>query len=117
MRIILNVPDWVGTEGHNLYLLDGVETVAIKYPGKAWLVKKGRCSRCGRCCEGFDLAGKSPELEIGKIAYDTVEGKCMHLIADGPTMKICALGMDRPWSCCVVESNQQGCTQTYETMK
>lgn len=117
MRITLTVPDWVDTDGHNLYLMSGVETVAIRYPGKPWIVKKGRCSRCGNCCVGFDLAKNSLELEVGKIAYDTTEGKCLHLISDGPTMRICALGMDRPWSCCVVECTLPGCTQTYETMK
>ena len=46
MRIEIEIPDW--SLEHHLYILSGIEPVAIKYlEENEWKIKTGRCRQCG----------------------------------------------------------------------
>ncbi len=108
MKITLDLPDWIQTEGRGIFVMAGIETVAIKLPGQQWEVKTGRCSYCGRCCEGHRESDDFPAQR---------NGVCEYLTTDGPK-KICSLGLSRPFACSVYRCAKiKECTQKFEVIK
>jgi len=68
MRVELDLPDWV--DERHIRVHAGIELVAEKLSfEKSWRVKKDRCTRCGKCCQGLD------DTHI----YPVVNGECIHL--------------------------------------
>jgi len=104
MKVILDLPDWV--DGRHIYVFAGIELAAYKYHGQGWKVKTGRCRMCGGCCMGLGEVTQPPFA---------VDGRCVHLIPDGPKL-VCELGSGRPFSCSagVRLKNVEGCTETYD---
>ena len=88
-NIELELPKW--TKDKHIYILAGIELAAYKYLDDIWHVKTSRCSMCGKCCEKFG---------------------CEKLVKDGDK-KICELGSDRPFSCCIGTSDKDYCTEKF----
>ena len=109
MRIELDIPDWLIGEGRQtrgIFVMAGIEPVAIKLPDQPWQVKTGRCTNCGKCCEGWRETDMFPPQH---------DGKCDYLAMDGPK-KICSLGLSRPFACTIAINARPGCTATWESM-
>jgi hypothetical protein len=111
MKIEIDLPDWPETEGRGLYLLAGIEPVAIKLPGRPWQVKTGRCSGCGKCCE----YKRETEVFPGAHFRGGTAAICDYLVSDGPK-RICSLGLSRPFICCTTATQPEGCTVHFEAM-
>ena len=65
-RITLDLPDW--TDDGYIKIISNTELVAYREHGtdRPWMVKVGRCSKCGECC-----------LNVGAgFPYADDEGKC-----------------------------------------
>lgn len=107
MKIVLDIPDWPKTDGRGLYLMAGIEPVAIKLPNQEWKVKTGRCHNCGQCCEGWRDTDMFPPQQ---------NGACVYLVNDGPK-KMCSLGLSRPFACSIAINDKPGCSATWELMK
>ena len=117
MRINLNLPDWPLEEGRGLYILAGVEPIAIKLPNQPWQVKTGRCSQCGNCCEFKRTTSSESFLSTYPKEGSPEVMLCKYLIPDGLTKRVCQLGLERPFICCTATRSIAGCTVTYETVK
>ena len=114
MIIEIELPDWPEEEGRGLYILAGIEPIAIKLPNQPWQVKTGRCSNCGKCCRDFKQETDIfPAFHVGVSSSLPV---CDHLISDGPKW-VCALGLNRPFICCTSTRKIEGCTVKYETIE
>ena len=96
MRIEIEVPDWVLEEERRIDIFAGIEPVAYKYPwDDFWYVKTSRCSQCGECCR--------------KVGCNNLDDE-----------NRCALGVDRPWHCCVSYPRGESvptCTVKYKKVK
>ena len=92
------------TNERHLYLLAGIELAAHKLHGEDWQIKTSRCSMCGKCCENFTDDDYLP----------ITNGICDYLVDDGGGKKICSLGSDRPYSCCIGLSDLPDCTEKFE---
>ena len=113
MKIELDIPDWLIGEGRQtrgIFVMAGIEPVAIKLPGQPWKVKTGRCSNCGKCCEHLKVVGSMDTFP------PITNGICNYLIPDGQK-KVCSLGLSRPFGCSIALCSKEGCTVTYETLK
>jgi len=107
MKIEIEIPDWAN-ERH-IYVMAGIELAAYKLAHEnEFHVKTGRCSACGACCMG---------MRSGSREFPTDEkGTCINLINDGPTKKVCKLGVARPFSCNLYRNEakpREGCTQVF----
>ena len=107
MRIELDLPDWV--DERHIYVMAGIELAAYRIVGKSWMVKTNKCSECGKCCEEFK------KNRIGRFP-PTVDGKCVYLKNDGKK-KVCSLGINRPFKCCVITPSCKGCSVKYKEVK
>jgi len=115
MRIEIELPDWPITEGRGLYIMAGIEPVAIKLPDQPWQVKTGRCSNCGNCCEFKRVTQTESFLSTRtKEGFPEIQ-VCKYLAPDG-TKRVCSLGLERPFICCTTTRNIKGCTVKYDTV-
>lgn len=100
MKVELDLPEWCASNDTPLFVTLGMEVVAYRWPGKKWLIKTGRCSKCGKCCL------------IGKPKHP-----CEHLQTIGKEVR-CDLGSERPWSCGihspVMRAGCEDCTEKFE---
>ena len=118
MRIELDIPDWLIGEGRQtrgIFVMAGIEPVAIKLPDQPWQVKTGRCTNCGKCCEFKRVTTGSFLNTVTKETDATVQ-VCEHLIPDG-AKRVCQLGLERPFICCTTLRQVDGCSITYEVVK
>lgn len=96
MKIEVEIPDELtkDTNGEeiNIYIFAGMHHIAVKRPGKPWVVKETTCSMCGTCCGSTHIRGMKLPIK---------DGKCVFLkeIKDG--RKICSWSYNRPFSCCI----------------
>lgn len=104
MKIDLELPGW--PDERTIRVMAGIELVAYKLPGGPWMVKNGRCSSCGQCC-----------MSLRKHAFPVVAGRCSYLVDEPGNKDLyrCALGIARPYSCCVAIGSDfyKGCTESY----
>lgn len=108
MEVNLILPDWVVDEKRAVYIMAGIELVAYKMPDEKWLIKTGRCSMCGKCCQGFGE-------DTSELCSMVESGDCKYLISDGDK-RVCSLGSSRPWSCSVAvfTNTIKECTEKFE---
>lgn len=105
-EIIIKIPDdLIDLKIRSLFLMAGVETIGYKHPGNPWMIKTGKCSNCGKCCEGWKDTDEFPPSH---------NGKCDYLIPDG-AKKVCSLGANRPFACSIAINHKEGCTQSFES--
>jgi hypothetical protein len=91
MKILLDLPEWC--DERDIVILAGIELAAYKKATEdKFKVKQIRCNLCGECCKGFK----------------TESGYCEHIIFDGDH-KICELGSDRSYACCIGEHVMNVC--------
>lgn len=93
MKIELEIPDdLIGDK--NLYIFAGMEHIAVKRPGKQWVIKDGLCSMCGSCCQGTHIRNMNLPIKDDRCVFlrphPTEEGKL-----------ICGWGGNRPFACCI----------------
>ena len=84
----------------------GIEQVAYKHLGEDWKIKVSRCNQCGKCCENLDNNQVFPPV---------VNNRCIYLKNVGKD-KICSLGIDRPFRCCLANRDKsiKDCTEIYD---
>jgi hypothetical protein len=106
MIMQIEIPDWA--DKHELLLFHGIELIAVKRQGVDWVVKEGRCSRCGACCE---------EKHIKGLPLPTKDGLCIFLKKkDGKPH--CSWEQARPFCCCMGEPRfEPNCTITWRYME
>lgn len=88
--IKVEIPKWA-RERH-IYVMAGIECLAVKPKDGPLYVKVERCNQCGRCCMNLGAAGH---------AFPVIGGRCAYLREEpGTTDKFrCALGVYRPHIC------------------
>ena len=83
VKIEITLPDWC--DERDIVIMAGIEQVAYKHATEStFKIKQTRCNKCGECCKGFH----------------TESGYCDHIVLDG-NLKICGLGTDRSYACCI----------------
>lgn len=104
--IEIEIPDWA--DKHELLLYHGIELIGVKRQKHPWVIKEGRCSRCGTCCQ---------EKHIKGLPMPIKDGVCMFLRwkDDKPD---CSWGTARPFCCCMGEPRfEPNCTITWRYME
>ena len=106
MLIQIEIPDWADT--HELFIYHGIELIAVKRQEQQWVIKEGRCSQCGSCCE---------EKHIKGLPMPTKDGVCIFLKEkDGKPH--CSWEQARPFCCCMGEPRYEpNCTITWRYME
>jgi len=115
MKIELEIPDeLVKREGggeYNLHLFAGMFHIAVKRPGRKWVIKDNECSMCGSCCKGSHIEGMNLPVK---------DGKCVFLkpLKDDSEKLVCAWAFNRPFSCCIGSPRfEPNCTVTWKEVK
>jgi len=97
-----DLPEW--TNERNIYIFAGIEIFMKRDMGK-WYKKIQRCNKCGKCC--MNVPDKWPH---GK---DMKTGNCQCLVYRANEW-LCELGLNRPFSCCVGEGEENICNIKWE---
>jgi len=92
-----------------IYIFQGRECWAVRYPKLGWYIKTAQCNMCGKCCEA------KPEWFLG---VKEIEGKlyCQYLNKRGDKWA-CEAGPIAPFSCCrdnALELAHKDCSIRYE---
>jgi hypothetical protein len=94
MKIEVEVPDEFVKENNNLFLFSGMNHIAVKRPGKLWVVKTSGCNMCGSCCQATHIAGMNLPMKDNACAFLIPHPK------DSDKL-ICNWRGNRPFSCCI----------------
>ena len=106
MKINFKLPDWADNK-LDLFMFRGFELVAVnRFGTDRWVVKTGRCNRCGECCKKQHIDGFGLPLK---------DGACEYLRFGEDNKTSCGLGRIRPWACCIGEPKfEPKCTCRWE---
>ena len=89
-KITIELPDWA--EERHIYILAGIELLAVKYAGESKLrIKTEHCNMCGYCCHVL--------RDDGSFRFPVKDGHCEYLEVYEEKEE-CSLGIDMPFSCC-----------------
>lgn len=107
VKMEIEIPEWANT--NHIFLFHGIELIGVKRVGAPWVVKEGRCSRCGSCCM---------EKHIMDLPMPKKDGQCIFLSKNKDDQPHCSWEAARPWCCCIGEPKAEpNCTITWRYME
>lgn len=104
MRIEIDIP-FSKLDKRNIYVLAGIELIAVKPFEKNWKAKTSLCNMCGDCCK--DVPKNWPHGEK--------DGDCKNLVFVANEYR-CALGSNRPFECCISDGGDD-CNIRWQEIK